>query len=233
MAQTTASGRTLTIDVGGTAIKFGVVDDSGDLSSEPGVVPTGRPCSPDTLLAQLDQVVAGHRHLGWDRIVIGFPGPVRDGRVVSALQFWRDGPAEVPELRSEWEDFDLATAASVRWTSPTVVVNDAILHGAAVVGSRGVELVVTLDTGFGSSLWVDGRPVPLDLALHPFVDGESYTAQLCDAALARVGQPEWTERVKSAVCLLESVFNVDALFVGGGNARLLASESFGPASWWC
>src|SRR4051812_22585263 len=132
--------KVLSVDVGGTTIKFGVVDVGGALVSS-GFVATGRPCSPHSLLEQLDDIVSSNPAA---TLVVGFPGGVVDGRVVSAYQFWREGGVEIAALRDAWTGFDLATVASARWHTPTIVVNDAVLHGAAVVSGRGVELVITL-----------------------------------------------------------------------------------------
>ena len=68
----------LTIDVGGTDIKFGGGD---DIDRRSGPMPTVRPCSPTSLLEQLDDIVAT---APCSEIAIGFPGRVVDGRVESA-----------------------------------------------------------------------------------------------------------------------------------------------------
>ena len=87
---------------------------------------------------------------GFDRVSVGFPGVVRGGRVLTA-----------PNLgTAEWRGHDLARALAARWGRPVRMLNDATVHGLGVIAGRGVELVVTLGTGFGFALYWDGRVGP-------------------------------------------------------------------------
>jgi polyphosphate glucokinase len=139
IAPRTASGpRTLTIDVGGSGLKAAVLDARGAMLVERVRVPTpvGRP--PALVIEALARLVAPLP--AYDRISVGFPGVVRDGKVLTA-----------PNLgHRAWASFDLARALRRRLGKPTRIANDADLQGLAVVKGRGVELVVTLGTGFGT-----------------------------------------------------------------------------------
>ena len=100
------------------------------------------------------------------------------------------------------------------------MVNDADVQGFGAICGRGVELVLTLGTGVGSALFVDGRLVPnLELAHHPFRKGKSYEDHLGKTALGSIGKKKWNQRVIRAIQQLEKLFNYDHLYVGGGNAR--------------
>jgi polyphosphate glucokinase len=68
-----------------------------------------------------------------------------------------------------WKDFDLAGVLANRLGKPVHVLNDADMQGFAAVKGKGVEMVITLGTGFGSALFMDGQLAPhLELSQHIF-----------------------------------------------------------------
>lgn len=82
--------------------------------------------------------------------------------------------------------------------------------------------MVTLGTGFGGSLFVDGRLVPnLELGHHPFRKGKTYEEVLGKAGLERLGKQKWTRRLHEAIEQLQHLFNFRRVYVGGGNAKKL------------
>jgi hypothetical protein len=92
--------------------------------------------------------------------------------------------------------------------------NDADLQGFGAIAGRGVELVITLGTGFGSSLFVDGKLVPnLEVAHYP-VNGKTYEQMLGNAARKEVGNKKWNEWLTRAIEALYLVFNYDHLYIG-------------------
>jgi len=206
-----ARRRTLAIDVGGSHLKASVVDDTGHLLTDPVRIdtPLGRP--PSTIVAALVRLVGS---LGaYDRVSVGFPGVVRDGRVLTAPNLDHDG----------WAGFDLARALTEALGKPVRVANDADVQGLAVIAGTGVEMIITLGTGFGTGLYLDGRLLPhLELAHHPFRKGDTYDAQLGNAARKRVGNRKWNRRVKKAIDNLRALTSFDRLYLGGGNARKIA-----------
>lgn len=229
MTSSTRELATLAIDVGGSGLKASVLDASGAMMVERVRVDTAYPAPPDALVRRLVELV---RPLpAYDRVSVGFPGMIREGRVLTAPAFvTRSGPGSKvsPELRRAWEGFELAGALEAQLERPTKVVNDADLQGAAVVEGKGLELVITLGTGFGTALYLDGRLCPhLELAHHPFRKGETYNQQLGDAARRRIGNAKWNRRVKRAVETLGTLFFHDRLYVGGGNSRRV-SVDLGP-----
>jgi polyphosphate glucokinase len=194
--------------VGGSGLKASVIDDGGRLLTERARVdtPVGRP--PKEIIRALVRLVAP---LGpYDRVSVGFPGVVRQGRIVTAPNLDHEG----------WSDFDLAGALARALGKPVRVANDADVQGLAVIGGKGVEMVITLGTGFGTGLYLDGRLAPhLELSHHPFRKGETYEEQLGNAARKRIGNRKWNRRVKRAIRNLRSLTNFDRLYIGGGNAR--------------
>jgi polyphosphate glucokinase len=200
--------RTLAIDIGGTGLKASVLDEEGKMLHDRVRVetPVGEP--PATIVEALANLVAPLP--AYDRISVGFPGVVRNGKVRTAANLGHDA----------WIGFDLARALEKRLGKPTRVINDADMQGLAVVKGKGVELVITLGTGFGTALYLDGKLAPhLELAHHPFRKGESYEEQLGNPARKDVGTKKWNQRIQRAIKTLRLLVHFDYLYIGGGNAK--------------
>lgn len=233
MQKSQAEPRTLAFDIGGTGLKAAILDEAGALVSSPVRVPTQYPCPPQRLVQALvglvEAIPEGERH--FDRISAGFPGVVREGLVRTAPHFvTKHGPGTriSPELSAEWDRFPLAQALERELHRPTRVANDADLQGAAVVRGNGLEMVITLGTGLGSSLYHNGvLAAHLELAHHPFRHGETYNEQVGEAARRRIGNRAWNGRVAKAVAQLAALVVYDHLFIGGGNSRRV-SVDLGP-----
>jgi polyphosphate glucokinase len=94
-----------------------------------------------------------------------------------------------------------------------------------VIAGDGVELVVTLGTGFGSGMFVDGHSVPnLEIAHHPFQRGRTYEELLGDKARKKIGKKKWNKRLVRAIRTLDHLFNYDHLYIGGGNAERVTAK---------
>ena len=200
----------LGIDIGGSGLKAGRLDPSGRLLGERARTPTPQPARPAAVVEALAALVSPMG--GFDRVSVGFPGVVRGGRVLTA-----------PNLgTAEWRGHDLARALAARWGRPVRMLNDATVHGLGVIAGRGVELVVTLGTGFGFALYWDGRVGPqVEVGQHPARKEMTYDQYVGAAALNKVGRKRWRARVRRVLAQMEVLANPDALLVGGGNARLI------------
>jgi polyphosphate glucokinase len=111
---------------------------------------------------------------------------------------------------------------------PTKVANDADVQGAAVVNGDGLELVITLGTGFGTAVFLDGRLLPhLEIAHQPFRKGETYNDQLGERTRKDVGDERWNTRVRKAIVQLDAMLFFDQLYIGGGNARRVKRDDLG------
>ncbi len=210
--QGSESVRTLAVDIGGSGIKTIVLDASGKPVTTRSRVDTPQPATPDAVLAAITDLAKAQGE--YDRISVGFPGVVRNGVMETA-----------PNLDPKWHGYHLADALTVSLGRPARVANDADVQGFGAIAGRGVELVITLGTGFGSALFVEGRLVPnLELAHHPFRKGKTYEDHLGNPALKKVGKKQWNKRLGKAVQTLETVFNYDRLYIGGGNTKHLARK---------
>jgi polyphosphate glucokinase len=223
---------TLAIDIGGTGLKASVLDASGAMVADRVRVVTKYPLRPDGedgLVATLAKLVRPLPEA--DRVSAGFPGMVRAGLVLSAPHFVTEsGPGSkiLPELVEAWTRFDLAGALSKALDKPTKVANDADVQGAAVVKGEGLEFVITLGTGFGTALFMDGGLLPhLEIAHQPFRKGETYNEQLGERTRKNIGDERWNTRVRKAIAQLDALLFFDHLYLGGGNARRVKRDDLG------
>ncbi len=197
---------TLAIDIGGSGIKGMLLDSAGQPISERERAETPDPALPLSML-NIIEAIAGR--LGtFDRVSVGFPGVVKRGATLTAHN-----------LNPKWVGFDLQKVLQRRLGKPVRVANDAAVQGFGAIRGRGVELVITLGTGFGSSLFTNGHLVPgLELAHHPWQKGKTYEDYLGRHGLKAHGRKRWNTYVKKAIVQIEQLFNFDHLYIGGGNA---------------
>lgn len=208
--ETTRSGpRTLAIDIGGSGLKAMVLDAEGKALDERQRVKTPQPATPKAVLAAIKKLVST---LGdFERVSVGFPGVVDEGVTRTA-----------PNLHPDWKDFDLGRALHQLTGKPVRVLNDAGVQGFGVIEGKGVEMVLTLGTGMGCALYVDGKYVPnLELAHHPFHGHKTYEDYVGNAALERVGKKKWNKHVERILQQIQPIWNPRVIYLGGGNARLL------------
>ena len=212
MTQKDRSTRTLAVDIGGSGIKVMVLDAEGQPQTERSRLETPQTPKPEPVLEAIASLAGGQGE--FDRVSVGFPGVVRRGVIKTAVN-----------LDPSWIDFDLATTLKDRLGKSVRVANDADIQGLGSIGGNGVELVVTLGTGFGSSLFVDGILVPnLELGHHPFRKGETYEQQLGRSTLDTVGTKRWNRRLEKAIFSLQNLFNWDYFYIGGGNTKKIAFD---------
>lgn len=183
-----------------------LLDESGKPLTERLRADTPSPATPDKVLKVIDSLV---ENLGdFDRVSVGFPGVVKHGATLTAHN-----------LSSKWVGFDLQKTLKKRWQKPVRVANDAAVQGYAAIRGKGLELVITLGTGFGSALFIDGHLVPgLELAHHPWRKGKTYEDYLGREAFHKMGKKRWNKRLAQAIEQIEALFNFDHLYIGGGNA---------------
>ena len=212
---------TLAVDIGGTGLKASVLDTSGAMVADRVRVSTTYPLPPDKLVSMLTRLVAPLPKA--ERASVGFPGMVRDGLVLSAPHFsTKHGPGSSldPDLAKQWSEFDLSSELTRSFGLPTKVANDADIQGAAVVKGKGLELAITLGTGFGTGLFYQGQLMPhLEIAHQPFRKGETYNDQLGEATRKEIGEERWNKRVHKAIANLRALMFFDHLYIGGGNSR--------------
>ncbi|MBV9499947.1 MAG: ROK family protein [Acidobacteriaceae bacterium] len=206
MPQRANSVTTLAIDIGGTGIKGILLNSHGKPISKRERAPTPQPPTPENVLNLLDTIAGNLR--GFDRVSVGFPGVIKKGVTLTAHN-----------LDQSWVGFEVAKVLTRRLKKPVRVANDAAVQGLAAIRGKGVELVITLGTGLGSSLFTDGHLVPgLELAHHPWQKNKTYEDYLGRNGLRKFGRRRWNKHLERAIGQIEALFNCDHLYIGGGNA---------------
>ena len=212
----------LGIDVGGSAIKAGLVDTAaGRLRGELTSVPTPRPATPEAVIAVLQGLVARTSVRG-GRVGVAFPSVIKNGSPCTAANIdsaWIGAPAE--QL--------LARATGV----PTVFLNDADAAGLAEMrwgagrGCDGTVIMVTLGTGIGTALFSGGRLFPNTELGHLEVRGmdaeKRASAQV--RTLEKLEFPAWAERVNEYLAAMQRLFWPDVFILGGAVSERYAEFS--------
>ena len=217
---------TLTIDCGGGSIKAAVLDAAGTMRSAPIRVPTPYPLTTELFMQTLTQLA--NQLPKADRATVGIPGMIRHGVVISTPHYvTKTGPRSIvlPELVDQWCGFDARSQLSESFGIPTLVLNDAEVHGAGVVAGSGLEVVVTLGTGLGYALFDGGKLAPhLELSQAPVRFQHTYDTYIGEAERKKLGDLFWSRRVRKIIDGLRPVFVWDRLYLGGGNARNIKLE---------
>jgi len=199
--------RILSIDIGGSSIKATIVSREGEMLQEYKKSKTPKPASPAEVLRVIKLLIKDFQ--AYDRVSVGFPGYVKNGVICTA-----------PNLGTAmWKGVDLSKLLGDSLGKPVRVANDADIHGLGVVSGKGLELVITLGTGFGTAILMDGILLPhLELAHHPVTKKRTYDGFIGDKAFIEIGKKRWNRRMKQVIRVLKTVFNYDRLYIGGGNA---------------
>jgi Transcriptional regulator/sugar kinase len=168
---------------------------------------TPEPSTPKAILRVIAKMAAAKGT--FDRVSVGFPAVVKDGITAKP---WN--------LDAGWAGFPIERELGKALGKPVRAANDADVQGFGAVSGKGVELVITLGTGFGSALFHDGRLVPnLQLAHHTFRKNKTFEDYLGKLALEKRGRKRWNKALENVLADLTMVFNYDRLYIGGGNAK--------------
>lgn len=209
----TPKGNILSIDIGGTNIKACILSPNGKLITPFKKSPTPKKSTPKAVLETIKLLTGSLKD--FEKISIGFPGYVKLGMVQTA-----------PNLaENKWINIDLAQQVSTLFNKPVRLINDADLQGLGIVSGKGFEIVMTLGTGFGTSLLFDGQLLPhFELAHFPISKTDDYDDFIGDKAFKKLGEKAWNKRLKYIIEIYKTVFNYDKLYIGGGNSSQISFE---------
>ena len=190
--------RILVIDIGGTHVKLMIS------RAKKRKFKSGQKLTPREMVKQIKVEIDGWK---FDAISIGFPAPVRDGRIL----------AEPKHLGKGWVRFNFEKALG----KPVRVVNDAALQA---LGSYhgGRMLFLGLGTGLGSTLVFPDMVLPLELGDLPYCDDRIIEDFLGKPGIAELGEKEWERIVMGAVAQLKKSFIADYVVLGGGSTKKLS-----------
>lgn len=206
------------VDVGGTGIKAACVDlDTAQIVGARHRVATPPGATPADVATAIEGVLDECGCLRASRVGVAVPAVVRrDGVVTTAAN-----------IDHSWIGTDAVTLLSERLGRPTVVLNDADAVGlvegrvGAAAGHPGTVVVVTLGTGIGTAVLVDGKLMPNTELGHLVVDGRNACFWACSAAREResLSWKEWAGRLNAYLHYLEDLTWPDLIVLGGGISK--------------
>jgi hypothetical protein len=183
----------LVVDIGGTHVKL-LMSPRDERE-----FPSGPRMGPKQFVARFKENVRGWK---FDRASIGFPVPVRNGRITRNPK----------HLGKGWIGFNFSKALGL----PVRVINDAAMQALGSYRGGGRMLFLGLGTGLGSALVWEKILMPLELGDLPYPDGKIIENYLGIPGLELLGQKKWKREVLYAVVQLKKSFIADYVVLGGG-----------------
>ncbi|MEX2232156.1 MAG: ROK family protein [Cyclobacteriaceae bacterium] len=203
----------LSIDIGGSRIKGTILDIDGNMLMDYQRISTPKFAGPENVMQGIVELTKNFNR--YTKVSVGFPGYVRGGTIYTA-----------PNLgTNKWRKIHLSDELSGILKKPVRVVNDADMQGLGVASGQGLEMVITLGTGFGTALLMNGTLLPhLEIGQHPFTRRKTYDQYIGNNALEDIGPEKWNKRLEKVLAVLKTVFNYDHLFISGGNSKKISIE---------
>ena len=188
----------LVVDVGGSNVKMMISQEEKRRK-----FPSGPKLGPAEAVEQIREATGDW---SFDAVSIGFPAPVRDGKIMT----------DPKHLGKNWAGFDFAKALG----KPVRIINDAALQALGSYRGTGRMLFLGLGTGLGSALVWKDHVLPLELGDLPYGDGiiEDW---LGDEGMNQLGKKEWQRETVQAIQQLKLAVIADYIVLGGGNAKIL------------
>ncbi len=212
----------LGIDIGGSGIKGAPVDVSkGVLTAERQRIPTPDPSTPEAVGEVVAEII---QYFNWTGPVgCTFPAITKHGVTYSAAN-----------VDKSWINFEAEKFLREKVGVPLRLINDADAAGVAEAafgaaqGVPGVVIVLTLGTGIGSALLLDGQLVPNSEFGHLEIRGRDAEKRASDLARMQKGLSwkQWARRVNELLARLELNFSPDLFVIGGGASKKY--DKFGP-----
>jgi polyphosphate glucokinase len=217
------AGLAIGLDFGGSGIKGAVVDvGTGKLVGDRLRVPTPQPSVPREVVAVMDGLVrqlvapwpaeeAQHFPVG-----VGIPAAIRGGATLTAANIdpaWIGFPAE--------REMSLVMGRVVAAGNDADVAGVAEMRFGAGRGQGGLVIVLTIGTGIGSALFVDGRLVPNTEIGHLELKGKDAEERVSEAAKTRLdlSWKDWAAGFDDYLHMLERYFWPDMFILGGGASK--------------
>jgi polyphosphate glucokinase len=212
-----AKNTVLGVDIGGSGIKGALVDiDSGNLLTERFRIETPQPSNPKNVTETFKKIVEHFDYKG--PIGCGFPAVMKNGVAYTASN-----------IHNEWIGTDASKIFSEAVDCPVKVLNDADVAGLAEVtfgigkGQTGTIIMITIGTGLGSAIFLEGKLLPNTEFGHVYLKGHNRIAERYASNAARkrdnLKYDEWAVRFKEYLEHLQFLFTPDLFILGGGASK--------------
>ncbi len=205
----------LGIDIGGSGIKGAPVNIvKGILTAERHRIDTPQPATPDAVIEVVAEIV---QHFEWDGLIgCTFPAIIKHGVTHSAAN-----------VDNTWIGYEAEKALRQRTGCSLILVNDADAAGLAEMrfgagrDKMGVVIILTLGTGIGSAIFVNGELVPNTELGHLEINGKEAEKWTADSVRKKkdLKWREWAERLNVYLSHIEFLFSPDLLILGGGVSK--------------
>lgn len=205
----------LGIDIGGTGIKGAPVDtENGALTADRYRIPTPQPSTPDAVIDAVGEIVD---HFEWDGLVgCTFPAIIKNGVTHSAAN-----------VDNAWIGYEAEKNLRQRTGCSLILINDADAAGIAEMqfgagkDHDGLVFILTLGTGIGSAIFVDGQLMPNSELGHLEINGKEAEKWTADSVRQKkdLKWKRWAERLNTYFSHLEFIFSPDLFIIGGGVSK--------------
>ena len=208
----------LGIDVGGTGIKGAIVNtETGTLITERHRIPTPRPATPEAVANTIQEMI---NHFNWKGLVgCGFPTPLQHGKCLSG-----------GNLHENWKETSVNELFKNKTGNDFYVVNDADAAGLAEInfgagkGKQGVVVMITIGTGIGSAIFLNGQLLPnteFGHVLHE--NGKIFEKYAADSVRKSkdLSLKVWGKRLHEYFEHIELLLSPDLFIIGGGASKKL------------
>ncbi|MBN7810753.1 ROK family protein [Algoriphagus sp. H41] len=187
----------LVIDIGGSNIKILATGQPERIK-----IPSGKDFTPEEMIPLVKEAA---KDWNYEVITIGFPGVVKQGKIV----------ADPVNMGSGWKGFDFENA----FGCPVKIINDAAMQA---LGSYegGKLLFMGFGTGLGTALVFEDLILPMEGGHLPFKLG-TFETHVGNAAMKKMGKKKWKELVAQSIAHFRRCFQPDHIILGGGNSKLL------------
>lgn len=205
----------LGVDVGGSGIKGALVDvQSGEMKTERIRLLTPKPATPDAVAKTFKELVDIHKWSG--RIGCGFPAIIKNGIAYSAAN-----------VDKSWINTNVEAIFSEASSCPVKAVNDADAAGLAEMrfgagkGKNGVVIMITIGSGLGSALFINGQLVPNTEFGHFFLHNQVAEHYASNNARQKydLSWEDWGKRFNEYLNHIERLFSPDLVMLGGGISK--------------
>ncbi len=208
--------KALGIDIGGSGIKGGIVDiAAGEMISDRHRIKTPHPATPEAMVDVMAEIV---EHFEWSGpIGCGYPGVIQQQTMMTAAN-----------LDKSWIGVNLSERLSKRTGSPVWVINDADAAGIAEMhfgvgkGKPGVVMLITVGTGLGTALFVDGMLVPNTELGHLLLDNGHEAEKYAAGSVKKekdLSFKAWAKRFNKYLNYVHAILRPELFIIGGGIAK--------------
>lgn len=189
----------LVIDIGGSNVKILATG-----AEERIKIPSGADFKPEEMVELVKENAA---HWEYDMITMGFPGVVKENKIIS----------EPVNLGEGWNTFDFQAA----FNCPIKFINDAAMQ--ALGSYEGKKLLfLGFGTGLGTAMVIHNTILPIEGGHLPFKK-KTFEEYVGKEYLVKSGSKRWEKNVLKTVEIFRAAFQPDDILLGGGNSKLLTN----------